>query len=310
MFHYRAYELNIASEIEFPELEGRAAGTGIPDVVVSVLEALPSLPDATHSDAWWQVSPSAFRMEVKDIAVYQVEEGRRIFVDPAHSADPAEVRVFLLGSAMGALLYQRGIFSLHGSAVETPWGAMVFVGPSGIGKSTLAAHFHRAGQRLIADDVCAIARDGGGRLQVLPAFPHLRLKSDAVDRLYGAGSSAPPSRFDVDKFVLPLGEGHASAPVPLGIVHLLMDADSGDPTLVALRGFESIQALADNLYRPYFLQGMQTRGEVLRLAGEIARSAEVVQLSRRRDAAHLDTLVRWLEHGWEGWSRPSKSLEP
>jgi hypothetical protein len=249
-------------------------------------------------------------MEVDAVAVYQVENGRRILVQALPDADPADVRIFLMGSAMGALLYQRGLFPLHGSAVETPWGAMVFVGPSGIGKSTLAAHFHRAGYRLIADDVCAISRAADGSLLVLPAFPHLRLKTDAVGRLYGEAVTSPPSHFDVDKFVLSLGEGHASTPVPLGAVHVLKDADNEDnadtenPILTPLGGFESIQALADNLYRPNFLQGMQTRGDVLRLAGEIAQSTEIVQLSRPRDAAKLDGLVLWLEQEWtKGRSR-------
>lgn len=307
-FHHRAYELLIASELQLTGLPLLDAAGAAADVSITLARDLPELEGATIRESWWQVSPSAFRMEVAGVAAYQVEMGRRILIRPDAGADMAEVRIFLMGSAMGALLYQRGLFPLHGSAVETAWGAMVFVGPSGIGKSTLAAHFHRSGYRLLCDDVCAITRDGDGRPQVLPAFPHLRLKTDAVHRLYGEDAH-PLSRFDVDKFVLPLGEGHALAPVPLGAVHVLTDAEGGDPSLQILRGFDRIQALADNLYRPHFLQGMQTRGEVLRLAGEIAQSAEVVQLSRRRDAAHLDGLVLWLEHDWEGRSRPSLPME-
>jgi hypothetical protein len=312
LFYYRAYELNIASDLEFPGLVAVEPELGAydHDISISTVDVLPDLPNATIRESWWQVSPTAFRMEVDAVAVYQVENGRRILVQALPDADPADVRIFLMGSAMGALLYQRGLFPLHGSAVETPWGAMVFVGPSGIGKSTLAAHFHRAGYRLIADDVCAISRAADGSLLVLPAFPHLRLKTDAVGRLYGEAVTSPPSHFDVDKFVLSLGEGHASTPVPLGAVHVLKDADNEDnadtenPILTPLGGFESIQALADNLYRPNFLQGMQTRGDVLRLAGEIAQSTEIVQLSRPRDAAKLDGLVLWLEQEWtKGRSR-------
>ena len=310
LFHYRAYELNIDSCIELPGLVEGVPGQGVADVAVSVADVIPELTDATLRDSWWQVSSDSFRLDIQDVAVYQVEQGRRILIQSHPSADPAEVRLFLLGSAMGALLYQRGIFPLHGSAVETPLGAMVFVGPSGIGKSTLAAHFNRLGYRHIADDVCAITHDARGRLQVLPAFPHLRLKTDAADRLYGETAMSPPSRLDVDKLVFPLGAAHASAPVPLADIHMLKDEDGGDPCLTPLRGFESIQCLADNLYRPHFLQGMQTRGEVLRLASVIAQSAKIFLLTRQRDAAHLDRLVRWLEHGWEGRPRPVERSEP
>lgn len=304
MFHYRAYELTIASCLELPGLRAVAGPGSTPEVVISLAEDLPDLPDATLTTSWWQASPSAFRLVVEGVAVYQAEEGRRLRVQPAPAADPEKVRLFLLGSALGALLYQRGLFPLHGSAVETPWGAMVFVGPSGIGKSTLAAHFRRAGYRLISDDVCVLARDSVGGLQVLPAFPHLRLKGDAVSRLHGADEPPPPSRFNVDKFVLPLGDGHASAPVPLGAVHVLTDVAEGGPALVPLKGFEALQQLADNLYRPAFLQGLRGRGEVLRLAGDLAASASVYRLCRRRDVARLDALVLWLEHEWPSRPRP------
>jgi hypothetical protein len=308
LFHYRAYELTIASCLELPGLRAVAAGEASADVAISLAAELPDLPDATLTASWWQASSSAFRLDVEGVAIYQAEAGRRLRVQPAPGANPEKVALFLLGSALGALLYQRGLFPLHGSAVASPWGAMVFVGPSGIGKSTLAAHFRQAGYRLLADDVCAIARDAAGVLQVLPAFPHLRLTTDALGRLHGE-DEPPPSRFNVDKFVLPLGDGHASSPVALGAVHVLTDVEDGGPALVPLKGFEALQHLADNLYRPAFLQGMRGRGDVLRLAGDIAASAPVYRLDRRRDAARLDALVLWLEHEWQVRFPPAGSKE-
>lgn len=302
MVRHLAYGLVIESELDLPSLTLAHGRCPMADIHISVVGSIPDLPSPTIHQKWWQASPTATRIEIEGVAVYLVEDGCRILISPAEGSDPAEVQLFLLGSVMGALLYQRGIFPLHGSAVETPWGAMVFAGPSGIGKSTLAAHFHQAGYRLLADDVCAITRDAHGVLQVLPAFPHLRLRTDAIGRLYGR-DAPPPTSFDVDKFVLPLGEGHVSIPVPLGAVHMLADAESGDPTLALLRGFESIRLLADNLSRPHFLKGTQNHGEVLRLAAEIAALVDVFRLSRRRDAARLDALVRWLELGWKGRSR-------
>jgi hypothetical protein len=198
-----------------------------------------------------------------------------------------------MGSAMGALLYQRGLFPLHGSAVETPWGAMVFVGAQGAGKSTLASEFHRAGFRLLSDDVCAVEATPEG-LRILPALAHFRLCSDAYERL-GTPATA---RFDVDKFVVPLGEGYCPQPLPLCAIHVLVDHEAAEPAYLPLRGLERIQRLFENLYRPHYLKGQATQAELSRLAGVIAQQTMIANVARRRDVAKLPALVDFLVESW------------
>ena len=202
---YWAYGLRMDADLECPELPCLPAGAGDADVTIRLLPASSEAPESLE-DGYYEVQPGLFRMAAPGVAVYRVEEGRRIFITPFPGVPVDEVRLFLLGSAMGALLYQRGLFPLHGSAVETRWGAMIFVGEQGIGKSTLAAEFHHRGYRLLSDDVCAVAA-APEELQVLPALAQFRLCEDAYQRL-GAPQNA---RFDVDKFVVPMGEGYCPA---------------------------------------------------------------------------------------------------
>ena len=137
---YWAYGLSIHAELACPELPFLALEAGKPDVTIRLL---PSSEDALEplENGYYEVQPGIFRLAVQGVAQYRVEEGSRIFIEPLPDVPLEKVRLFLLGSAMGALLYQRGLFPLHGSAVETPWGAMIFVGAQGAGKSTLAAQF-------------------------------------------------------------------------------------------------------------------------------------------------------------------------
>jgi hypothetical protein len=203
------------------------------------------------------------------------------------------IRLFLLGSTMGALLYQRGLFPLHGSAVETPRGAMVFVGKQGAGKSTLAAEFHRRGYRLLSDDVCAVQKTERGLL-ILPAVAQVRLCADAYERL---GSPAD-ARFDVDKFIMPMGERYCPDPVPLGAVHVLTDTDIDLPRYEPMRGLGRVQCLLENLYRPYYLKGQGTQAFLARMAGEIAQKIAVNVVSRRRETTATEDLARFLELAW------------
>ena len=55
---------------------------------------------------------------------------------PALSPDVLEgdVRAYLLGTAIGALLHQRGLLPLHASAVEVNGRAVAFIAPAGHGK--------------------------------------------------------------------------------------------------------------------------------------------------------------------------------
>ena len=58
---------------------------------------------------------------------------------------------------MGAILMQRRLLPLHGSAIAINGKAYAIVGDSGAGKSTLASAFLNKGYQLISDDVIAVS---------------------------------------------------------------------------------------------------------------------------------------------------------
>jgi hypothetical protein len=289
---YWAYGLRIQAEMECPELASASMETENPDVAISLLPAAAKALESLEN-GHYEVQPGVFRLAVPGVALYRVEEGRRIFITPLPDVPAEKLRLFLLGSAMGALLYQRGLFPLHGSAVETLWGAMIFVGAQGAGKSTLAAQFYRKGYRLLSDDVCAVADMPEG-LQVLPALAHFRLCADAYERL----GTPPGVRFDVDKYVVPMGEGYCPHPAPLRAIHILVDHESSTPEFEVLRGFDRVQRILENLYRPHYLKGQGTQSDLMRMAGQIAQKSTVAAVHRRRDPEAIDGLADFLEAAW------------
>jgi hypothetical protein len=302
---YWAYGLRIQADMDCPELPSVSGETGSPDADVTI-RLLPPAANALESleNGYYEVQPGVFRLIVPGVGMYRVEEGRRIFIAPLPDAPADKLRLFLLGSAMGALLYQRGLFPLHGSAIETPWGAMIFVGAQGAGKSTLAAQFHRKGYRLLSDDVCAVAALPEG-LQILPALAQFRLCADAYERL----GTTLGVRFDVDKYVVPMGEGYCPHPVPLRAIHILVDHDSSTPVFEVLRGFDRVQRLLENLYRPHYLKGQGTQSDLMRMAGLIAQTATIVAVTRRRDTEAIEGLVGFLESAWAEHFASDNSME-
>jgi hypothetical protein len=297
---YWAYGLSIHADLLCPELPPHPYPASHPDVTIRVLDRGAAL--SPLADRRYEVQPGHFRLDVPGVARYSVEDGKRILIEPMADSTPEKIRLFLLGSTMGALLYQRGLFPLHGSAVETPWGAMIFVGVQGAGKSTLAAEFHRQGYRLLSDDVCAVEHSPNG-LRILPALAQIRLCADAWQRL----GTPEGSRFDVDKYVVPMGERYCPDPVPLRAIHVLADHDVA--RFEPLRGLSKVQCLLENLYRPFYLKGQGTQSEVSRMAGIIAQHASVVRVSRRRDTTQPRDLVRFLEQAWAECFDPAPGVE-
>ncbi len=289
---YRAYGLCFHTEIACPELLLDPQPAGIPDVTIRLLSPVRRASESLES-GYYEVQSRIFRLAVAGVGNFLIEEGSRISVEPVEGASLEQVRLFLLGSAMGALLYQRGLLPLHGSAVETRWGTMIFVGAQGVGKSTLAAHFHRRGYRLLSDDVCAITT-ATQKLQVLPALAQVRLCKDAYERL----GQPQGGRFHVDKFVVPMNDGYCAQPVPLKGIHILGNRDQNEPQFSLVHGFDRVQRLLENLYRPQYLKGQRTQGDLMRLAGLIAQKSTMAEVSCRRDPEAVEKLVDFLESAW------------
>ena len=64
------------------------------------------------------ISSNDYRFYIPSIGAYRVENGRKITVAPVSGANPQAVRLYLLGSAMGALYYQRGFLAIHASVLQ------------------------------------------------------------------------------------------------------------------------------------------------------------------------------------------------
>jgi hypothetical protein len=290
---YQVYGLRIHTDLSCPELPRHPNPAGDPDVTITLLPQDASAVCPSPDGLTYKIDPGYFQLNVAGVARYSVEEGRRILIHPLSCASPEKIRLFLFGSTIGALLYQRGLLPLHGSAVVTQWGGMIFVGPQGSGKSTLAAEFHRRGYQVLSDDVCAVESTAQG-LRILPALAQLRLRADTYEQL-GASRDA---YFDSDKFAVPIGETYCTHPVPLKVIHILNDDGAEQPRFQIARGLDRVRLLFENLYRPQYLKGQRTQAYLASLAAVIAQKAKLARLSRRKHTSNPADLVSFLESTW------------
>lgn len=136
----------------------------------------------------------------------------------------------------------RGLEVFHASGVVLNGGALLFAGPPGAGKSSLAAALVRAGGRLLSDDAVALQlNDGlltahaGSVVLQLRAAEHERLSADAHAAL---GRPASPA-FGKQSYV------SASVPDPAPVAGLfLLERSAKEPAVEQLAAVDPFELIA------------------------------------------------------------------
>lgn len=249
-YYYRCYGLVVASALALPELAAVPAPAAGSDVEIVRVARLAPLPQAAFRNAWLAVAPGRVQVTVPRVASYRVLEGRRIEVALADGVMPEAqpVRLYLLGSVLGALLFQRGDLPLHVGAVAAPSGGWAFTGDSGAGKSSLAAwlHVHR-GWPMIADDV-AVVRGGTAAPRLYSGPARIKLWADAMTWLGLSRERAIADEVRPGKFHLPASEAYTAAPVTPAALVVLARGEGPEPRMTRLSGLAAFQALWGCIY--------------------------------------------------------------
>lgn len=297
LFIHRAFGLSLASPVDLAELptltlEAESHAVDV-TLMCGPLEHL--APEFAAADGpCVSLRPGWFACDIPGVARYLVERGERITVDPAPGASWTDIRIWLLGSAMGALLHQRRTFPLHASAVEIDGGAIAICGPSGAGKSTTAEALVRRGHRLITDDVLAIAP-----APVTMAFrgtQRMKLCADAMHALAIDPVAYPRDTTTAAKYhVTHARDQGAADAVPLAAIVQMEFAADGTIGMVRCRGVEALSLLVANTYRQGFAAPLGVTQGWLDQLQQLARTVPCHRVIRPRDFGQLPMLCRELE---------------
>lgn len=186
-YNYHLFGFPVVSEFELPELgtpEAINHNIELSDHSVQITRgSVPNNLEGGHKiEDFLEFNSTECTYHVKDVARYLISAGKSIVIEPARNASMIDIRFYLFGTIIGALLHQRKLLPLHVSAVETPRGIVAFTGPSGAGKSTTAYDVHNAtGWRLLSDDVAVIDPEKSATLLHCGIFRQ-KLWKDTVER--------------------------------------------------------------------------------------------------------------------------------
>lgn len=289
---YKVFGLQVQSELPLPELIRDFA---IPEVLIRFASISEYVDKPLISGVCYQSAPNKFLLRVSGVACYLVENGNSITIDKEEGGSEDEIKLFLLGSAFGALIHQRGLLPFHGSAVLMNNKAIIFSGNSGAGKSTLAAGFINKGYNLIADDICVISLSPEGFPIVHPGYPQMKLWDDTLENLGHSQHTLRRIKNGIKKYAFPIHSRFTGQNVLLNGIYIISAHDTDSFQMRDITGIEKFNAINNNTYRLNFLKGCGTLDAHFKHIEAVSRLCFVKTLIRPREGFHLEKLMQLIE---------------
>lgn len=287
MSGYRICGLSVWSELLISGIQQAQVPAGSADVVILRGDVEPPS-SGQGADLKWRNDGSGFYYRVPGIARFLVTSGRQVLFQFEESGNDAEAAPFLLSTIMGVLLHQRELLVLHASVVVHQGQAIAICGPSGTGKSTLAAALCQAGCNFLSDDLAVILPDSQGKPVVVPDGRQHRLWADSVEHLSLSRRQGAPVRADCTKFHVDPDCGAPLATAPLKTVVMLRTlAKPHAPGISPLSPADAMALLRSDVFRRGFAERM---GRGPRLFAQIAAllgQVQVVRFDRHADFSRL-----------------------
>ena len=252
---YRTAGLSIVSSIPLDEMCARST-PGRPDLIVERMGEGPADEFATGTAHLFDVGEIGSPwMEVRrgpggyltrwpgQLDVVIPNDGSRLMVCERGPVEDSIARLILC-QALSFALPSHGREGVHAAAVEIEGHAVVLMGESGRGKSTLATALCARGARLLADDVSVLRVSDEGLVVVDPTTHRTWLAHEVAAEMTGSNGSHSPRvhKVPVD------AQNPGQDPYPVGAVFVVRYQNGapllGDP----LGKLDAFRAILSNMF--------------------------------------------------------------
>lgn len=215
-------------------------------------------------------------------------DGARIDVYAEATSQSESVYTYLITQLISVALLQKGIESLHASAVAVAGKAVVLIGDSGYGKSTLTAALVQQGAQLITDDMLVL-EERDGSYQAAPGARRLKLEPETAGWL-GITWNGVPMADGSGKFVYAVEENQCAAS-NLRVDRIVLLAPLAPRAAVEpVSGADATRAVLGATFNPLHTEPARLT-RLLHNAEQIARGTRIVRLHVPRDLPAIESVV-------------------
>lgn len=203
-----------------------------------------------------------------------------------------EIKLYVLGSCIGAVLYQRRVVPLHGSGINVNGKGILLTGEPGAGKSTVAAVLYKRGYNILADDVTAIIFDALKEPLINPSYPYQKLWEDAIVRIGIMDEKKALYQISngLYKFSVRSGADFDDNPIPIRTIFEIIPSDVENIIFEEVKGAGKFNVVMKNTYRKLLAEAMELREWHFSQCVNIANMIDVYRIVRPRDK-HMENEI-------------------
>lgn len=278
---YKAFGFTVLSEIQLPELSKLKSQTEEIDITITIAELTNQWLTLSKSEKdYFVIQENLVMFRMPGTAIFSIENGNKILVSPIENSHEDNIRLYLLGTCMGALLMQRKILPLHGSAIAINGKVYAIVGDSGAGKSTLASAFLNKGYRLLSDDVIPVSFNEDNIPIVTPAYPQQKLWLASLNEFGMESNQYRPIVDRETKFAIPVANQFETETMPLAGVIELIKTENDDIEIQPISDLQRFQTLFYHTYRNFFIGPIGLMEWHFNFSAKMLNKIDLFQLKR------------------------------
>ena len=243
----------------------------------------------THSPEPFRASlyvgeDDAYRLWTADSGWFAIDPTcPRVSLPPNGNAVKREERLWGIPTLL--CFIARGDLPLHAAAVEAGDGAILLAAPGRFGKTTLAAGFVRAGNRLLSEDLTCLRLTG--KPSVVPGPAMLRIRPDIAEALDIPSALILEAGDERLHLALESSERGDCTPVPVRALVFLRGGSEG----IELRRLDPREAIRDLYFLSFRLPGADEATRVFNAVAELAATVPAWDLSYPLRLEQLDRVV-------------------
>ncbi len=296
MHKYWGFGLHILSEIEFPEL--LPADFEEADVTISAGEVPQNLTgDELIKKPFSQLNKDEYILNVKGVCRYYASHGKTVVFEQGEESELLSVRLFLLGTIMAAILFQRGEIPMHASAIIKDGQLILFAGNSGVGKSTLLASLSNLGYKVFSDDVCVLKIDKDNKVTGTASYPMIKLWEDTLEKLNNTEFNKDYKvRPQLPKFGQFFYQTFNKETIPLDKIFILSPQNTiSEVTINELGSLAVFKQLEKQVYKFQLIGNTQLRARQFGLLSMVASQVKVYEVLRPARGSNVQILTQEIE---------------
>jgi hypothetical protein len=235
-------------------------------------------------------SNQVFEISYFGLADFLIDFGRRnIDIHSRANCSAETERHFLHDDILPRIIAHQGALVLHASAVLIDNSVVIFLGPSGGGKSSLAVSLHNAGHRLLGDDAIVVSTRHDD-IAARAVYRSLRLYPDSIDALsLGTAHLTPVASYTDKRSIIFPDVEDADEPLPIRAAFLLGPPQGESISLQPMTPSEACMAFVEHSFWLDPLDLGRTKRRIVQ-ASTLAEQIRCHRLSFPRDYAVLPSV--------------------